>query len=67
MLVGSTIVSVGIDATIRQWSLRPDELQKAVELAKKPTDQEKEEEEKPAESMLTAEEEAELAELMEDD
>lgn len=66
MLVGSTIVSVGIDATIRQWSLRPDELQKAVELAKKPTEEEKEEE-KPAESMLTAEEEAELAELMEDD
>ncbi|KAJ5865705.1 hypothetical protein N7534_000258 [Penicillium rubens] len=63
-LVGSTIVSVGIDATIRQWSLRPDELQKAVELAKKPTE---EEEEKPAESMLTAEEEAELAELMGDD
>jgi hypothetical protein len=25
-LVGSTIASVGIDATIRQWSLRPDEL-----------------------------------------
>jgi hypothetical protein len=66
VLVGSTIVSVGIDATIRQWSLRPDELQKAVELAKKPTEEEKEEE-KPAESMLTAEEEAELAELMGDD
>lgn len=56
---------MGIDATIRQWSLRPDELQKAVELAKKPTEEEKEE--KPAESMLTAEEEAELAELMGDD
>jgi hypothetical protein len=65
VLVGSTIVSVGIDATIRQWSLRPDELQQAVELAKKPV--EKEKEEKPAESMLTAEEEAELAELMGDD
>lgn len=67
MLVGSTIVSVGIDATIRQWSLRPDELQKAVELAKKPAGEDKEEEETPAESMLTAEEEAELAELMGDD
>lgn len=66
MLEGSTIVSVGIDATIRQWSLRPDELQQAVDLAKKPADEEKEEE-KPAESMLTAEEEAELAELMGDD
>ncbi|CAI7590391.1 unnamed protein product [Penicillium discolor] len=67
VLVGSTIVSVGIDATIRQWSLRPDELQKAVDLAKKPAEEEKEEEEKPADSMLTAEEEAELAELMGDD
>lgn len=66
MLVGSTVVSVGIDATIRQWSLRPDELQQAVELAKKPAEEEKGEE-KPAESMLTAEEEAELAELMGDD
>lgn len=67
MLVGSTIVSVGIDATIRQWSLRPDELQQAVDLAKKPAEEEGKEEEKPAESMLTAEEEAELAELMGDD
>ncbi|KAJ5561826.1 hypothetical protein N7535_003711 [Penicillium sp. DV-2018c] len=66
VLVGSTVVSVGIDATIRQWSLRPDELQKAVELAKKPAE-DKKEEDKPAESMLTAEEEAELAELMADD
>jgi hypothetical protein len=65
--VGSTVVSVGIDATIRQWSLQPDELQKAVELAKKPAEDEEEEEDKPAESMLTAEEEAELAELMGDD
>jgi len=67
VLVGSTIVSVGIDATIRQWSLRPDELQQAVELAKKPVEDEKEEENPNAESMLTAEEEAELAELMGDD
>ncbi|KAG0154919.1 hypothetical protein PDIDSM_492 [Penicillium digitatum] len=68
VLVGSTIVSVGIDATIRQWSLQPDELQQAVELAKRSTEEEKEEEEeKPAESILTAEEEAELAELMGDD
>ena len=37
-----------------------------MELAKKPA-ADKEEEEKPAESMLTAEEEAELAELMGDD
>lgn len=70
VLVGSTIVSVGIDATIRQWSLRPDELQQAVDLAKKSVEEEEKEEEKEApnaESMLTAEEEAELAELMGDD
>ncbi|KAJ5771020.1 uncharacterized protein N7511_003071 [Penicillium nucicola] len=63
VLVGSTVVSVGIDATIRQWSLRPDELQKSVELAKTPV---VEEEEPKAESMLTEEEERELAELMDD-
>lgn len=63
-LLDSTVVSVGIDGTIRQWSLRPDELQKTVELAKKgPV-----EEDKPnADTMLTEEEERELAELMEDD
>ncbi|CAG8142843.1 unnamed protein product [Penicillium olsonii] len=67
VLIGSTIVSVGIDATIRQWSLRPDELQQAVELAKKPVDEEEKKDAPAGESMLTAEEEAELAELMEDD
>ncbi|KAJ5091707.1 hypothetical protein NUU61_006577 [Penicillium alfredii] len=64
VLVGSTVVSVGIDATIRQWSLRPDELQNAVELAQKGTPTE---EDKPnTESMLTEEEERELAELMDE-
>ena len=55
---------MGIDGTIRQWSLQPDELLRAVELAKKgPV-----EEEKPnTETMLTEEEERELVELMEDD
>lgn len=64
VLAGSSVVSVGIDGTIRQWSLQPDELLRAVELAKKgPV-----EEEKPnTETMLTEEEERELAELMEDD
>ncbi|GLI73848.1 hypothetical protein PoHVEF18_002078 [Penicillium ochrochloron] len=63
-LVGSTVVSVAIDGTIRQWSLRPDELQQAVDLAKNGP---KEEEEPNAEPMLTEEEERELAELMGDD
>lgn len=63
-LLNSTIVSAGIDGTIRQWSLRPDELQKAVDLAKNTVD----EEDKPnAEAVLTEEEERELAELMEND
>lgn len=58
---------MGIDATIRQWSLQPEELRQAVELAKMST-QEKEETAAPnTESMLTADEEAELAELMGDD
>lgn len=63
-LVGSTIVSVAIDGTIRQWSLRPDELQQAVDLAKNGP---KEEEQQNPEPMLTEEEERELAELMGDD
>lgn len=62
--MGSTLVSVSIDATIRQWSLKPDELQRAIEKAKNPT----EDEAKPnPESMLTEEEERELAELMNDE
>ncbi|KAJ5937818.1 hypothetical protein N7454_004160 [Penicillium verhagenii] len=65
VLVGSTVVSAGIDGTIRQWSLRPDELQKAVELANKgPAVVEPE---PSTDALLTEEEERELAELMEDD
>ncbi|KAJ5180667.1 hypothetical protein N7492_003877 [Penicillium capsulatum] len=64
LLAESVVVSVGIDGTIRQWSLRPDELQQAVELAKTgPV----EEEQPKGETMLTEEEERELAELLEDD
>ncbi|KAJ5975934.1 hypothetical protein N7481_009641 [Penicillium waksmanii] len=63
-LVGSTVVSVAIDGTVRQWSLRPDDLQLAIDTAKNgPTKVE----EPKAESMLTEEEERELAELMGDD
>lgn len=64
LLIGSLVVSVGIDATIRQWSLKPTDLQKAIEEAKqKPA----EEEQPKQESMLTEEEERELAELMGED
>lgn len=66
LLVGSTVISVGIDATIRQWSLKPDELQGAVDQAKKTTADEEEEQKPNPESMLTEEEEKELAELMDE-
>jgi hypothetical protein len=58
------LVSVSIDATIRQWSLKPDDLRNAVAQATEhPTD----EPSTNPESMLTEEEERELAELLEDD
>ena len=65
MLIESTVISVGIDATIRQWSLKPDELQSAVDQARKATTDEEEQKPNP-ESMLTEEEEKELAELMDE-
>ncbi|KAH8426150.1 WD40 repeat domain-containing protein [Aspergillus melleus] len=65
-LVGSTVVSVSIDATIRQWSLEPRDLEAAVERAKKPATEEEEQPQNSG-SMLTEEEERELAELMEED
>lgn len=63
-MIGSLVVSVSIDATIRQWSLKPTDLQKAIEDAKKKP---AEEEPPKQESLLTEEEERELAELMGDD
>ncbi|KAL2828402.1 WD40-repeat-containing domain protein [Aspergillus cavernicola] len=64
VLLGLTLVSVSIDATVRQWSLKPDDLRDAVaEAAKPPT----EEPSANPESALTEEEERELAELMEED
>ncbi|THC96336.1 hypothetical protein EYZ11_004195 [Aspergillus tanneri] len=65
-LVGSTVVSVSIDSTIRQWSLKPDDLQSAVERAKKTSSEEDEQQPNP-DSMLTEDEERELAELMGED
>lgn len=65
LLIESTVISVGIDATIRQWSIKPDELQSAVDQAKKTTTDEEEQKPNP-ESMLTEEEEKELAELMDE-
>ncbi|KAL4964501.1 WD40 repeat domain-containing protein [Aspergillus stella-maris] len=63
-LIGSTLVSVSIDATVRKWSLKPDDLRNAVAQAIKPP---AEEDSAKPESMLTEEEERELAELMGED
>jgi hypothetical protein len=65
---GETLVSVSIDCTIRQWSLKPADLAKAIDEARKAREGEAAEKEKEPgkEGLLTAEEEAELAELMED-
>ena len=66
-LSGQRIVSVSIDATVRQWSLKQQDLAKAIQEAEDEragTQKEKEPEKK--EGMMTAEEEAELAELLDD-
>lgn len=65
-LLGDLLVSVSIDATVRKWSLAPQDLQRAVEEVKKPRDPELEEVKPDAGlGMLTAEEEAMLKGLME--
>ncbi|KAL9094154.1 MAG: hypothetical protein Q9165_003569 [Trypethelium subeluteriae] len=61
------IVSVSIDGTIRRWGLGKEELQQAKEDAEKEQECALIQDEKPKASMLTEEEERELAELMEDE
>lgn len=65
LLLGSRVVSVSIDATLRQWSLEPSELGRAK------TEREEgasaEVDEPPPKSLLTEEEERELDELLNDD
>ncbi|KAL2865362.1 WD40 repeat domain-containing protein [Aspergillus lucknowensis] len=63
-LVGSILASISIDATVRQWSLKAEDLQNAVARATKPP---ADEQPGKPESMLTEEEERELAELLEED
>ena len=67
LLPGQRLVSVSIDATVRQWSLKAHELAEAVKEAED-EQQGKIEEKEPEEkgSLMTVEEEAELAELLED-
>lgn len=67
LLLGQTVVSVSIDATIRKWSLKAEDLRQAIEEAKEAREgvvDEKKEPTKP--SLMTAEEERELAELMDE-
>lgn len=60
------VVSVSIDGTVRTWSLSREFISKTREEAEKAEGRVEEVEEK-KEGVLTAEEEAELAELMDDD
>lgn len=67
LLPGQRLISVSIDATVRQWSLKAQELAKAIkEAEEEQLGKIKEKAPEKKEGMLTAEEEAELAELMED-
>ena len=70
VLSAQKVVSVSIDGTIRQWSLKPDDLQKAkLEAAEAAEGVVKEAAEKkvPLEkSLMSEDEERELAELMND-
>ena len=62
-----TVGSVSIDGTIRTWPVAKTELDEAIEKMKQVAKPKEEPEEEPKGSVLTAEEEAELAELMGDD
>lgn len=62
LLLGSNLISVSIDATIRQWSLVPDDLQRAM----MPAD-DSDVATKDNQPALTEEEEALLDELSRDD
>ena len=71
VVVGDRVVSVGIDATIRVWDLGETALgvarREAEERRMGMVKEEEEEKIKEVEGGLTAEEEAELAELMDDE
>lgn len=63
-IVRDQVVSVSIDGTVRQWSLKREDLIRAREEGE--VEKEHKNDQKPKESMLTEEEERELAALMED-
>lgn len=67
LLSKQRLISVGIDATVRRWSLKPQDLTKAIKEAEDQrlgTAEDKKTESKAG--LMTLEEEAELAELLED-
>lgn len=66
LLPGQKVVSASIDATVRQWSLKAPDLAVAIKEAEDERLGNQKEEDKPKESLLTEEEERELAELMGD-
>lgn len=67
LLPGQKLVSVSIDGTVRTWSLRATDLSKAIKEAEQEKLGIEKEEQAPKESLLTEEEERELAELLEED
>ena len=66
-LCGDVLVSVSIDATLRRWSLSPQDLRTAIEGAKNPELDKQVPEPQEDLNMLTAEEEAELRAMMEEE
>lgn len=67
LMPGQKVVSVSIDGTVRQWSLKAPDLAEAIKEAEdERLGKTKESEPEKNENVMTAEEEAELAALMED-
>lgn len=66
VVVGQMVVSVSLDGTIRKWSLKAGDLDKARKEARETDEEGGVEEEKGKERLITEEEERELAELMDE-
>lgn len=66
-LAGNNLLSISIDATLRRWSLKPQDLKEAIDKAKNPKLLEDEPEPKSNLGGLTEEEEAQLRALMEEE
>ncbi|KAJ6262183.1 hypothetical protein Dda_2988 [Drechslerella dactyloides] len=69
-VIGTDLISVALDTTVRKWSLKPEDIEAVIELDRRLAAGETDEEDKKAEkskTALTAEEEQELADLMAED